>query len=294
MAIVILAVLIGLGAFFAVQLFQDTHEHKERKRFSFLSFVSFGIGFIADFLDTLGIGSFLVTTLLFKLTGYLKDDSKLPGTLNVAHGLPTVVEAIFFLTVVKVDAVTLISMVLASVLGTKIGANIVSRLNRVLIQRIMSFALLLTSLLMVAKVLGWIQLLGGNNTALGLSGWALLIGIVGNFVLGALMAAGVGLYSPCMVMVYLLGMNPLAAFPIMMTSCAALMPMGSVTYVKKGVYEKSNIWWLILGGILGVVVAAIFVKSLSMTVLSWIIIAAGLITAISLWRSSMVATVEKN
>ena len=46
--------------------------------------------------------------------------------------------------------------------------------------------------------------------------------MIGNFVLGALMTIGIGLYAPCMIMVSLLGMNPTAAFPIMMGSCAFL------------------------------------------------------------------------
>ena len=44
------------------------------------------------------------------------------------------------------------------------------------------------------------------------SGFKMAIGLGGNFVLGALMMLGIGLYAPCMILVYLLGMNPLAAF----------------------------------------------------------------------------------
>ena len=35
----------------------------------------------------------------------------------------------------------------------------------------------------------------------------------GNFLFGALMNVGIGLFAPCMTLVYLLGMNPLVAFP---------------------------------------------------------------------------------
>jgi len=37
---------------------------------------------------------------------------------------------------------------------------------------------------------------------------------------------GVGLYAPCLIMLSLLGLDPRAAFPIMMGSCAFLMPIG--------------------------------------------------------------------
>jgi hypothetical protein len=43
-----------------------------------------------------------------------------------------------------------------------------------------------------------------------------------NFFLGAIMTAGVGLYAPCMALIFALGMSPKVAFPIMMGSCAFL------------------------------------------------------------------------
>ena len=66
-----------------------------------------------------------------------------------------------------------------------------------------------------------------GGEAEGLSGYMLAIGILGNFVLGALMTIGVGLYAPCLLMVSLLGLNQKVAFPIMMGSCAFLMPLAS-------------------------------------------------------------------
>ena len=46
------------------------------------------------------------------------------------------------------------------------------------------------------------------------------------------MMLGIGLYAPCMILVSLLGMKPTAAFPIMMGSCAFLMPISSVRFVQ--------------------------------------------------------------
>jgi len=51
-----------------------------------------------------------------------------------------------------------------------------------------------------------------GGTALGLTGVKLVIGVGVNFVLGALMTLGVGLYAPCMVLISILGMDPSAAF----------------------------------------------------------------------------------
>jgi hypothetical protein len=40
------------------------------------------------------------------------------------------------------------------------------------------------------------------------------------------MSAGIGLYEPCMITLALLGMHPIAEFPIMMGACALLQPVG--------------------------------------------------------------------
>lgn len=245
-----------------------------------------GIAGIADFGDTLGIGSFITTTAMFQMTHYLDDERDLPGTLNIAHGIPTIVEALFFVTAVQVQPLTLISMVIASALGAFIGSILVVRMNTKIIQRFMAIALIITSLLMVANKMGWISILAVGNNANGLHGWALVVGVIGNFILGGLMSAGVGLYAPCMVMTYLLGLKPIAAFPIMMLSCAILMPSSSATFVKNNRFSTHGIYGFVIGGVIGVIIAATLVKSMSFTVLSWLIVIVSFITAISLWRSS--------
>ena len=79
-----------------------------------------------------------------------------------------------------------------------------------------------------------------ENGAIGFTDWKLIVAIIGNFILGALMSAGVGLYAPCMAMVSLLGMNIKLAFPIMMGSSALLMPAGSVKFIKEGAYDEQQ------------------------------------------------------
>lgn len=245
------------------------------------------IGMITDFLDTLGIGSFVTTTTLFQMTNYLDDERNLPGTLNLSHAIPTIVEALFFVTAVRVQPITLISMVAAAVIGSVVGSEIVVRLNKSTIQKTMAVALVITSILMIINKLGWISLIATDNSALGLTGGKLLVGVIGNFVLGILMAAGVGLYAPCMVLVYFLGLKPIAAFPIMMLSCALLMPAVSLNFIRKDRYSLNGIFGFILGGIVGVVIAATLVRSLSLSVLGWLIVVVSFWTAFQLWRSSL-------
>ena len=254
--------------------------------------LGFIIAFFTDFGDTLGIGSFVTTTTLFQVTHYLKDEKNLPGTLNIAHGIPSIVEALFFVTAVHVEPLTLISLVVAATLGAIVGSFLVVKMNTVIIQRFMAIALIITSLLMVADKMGWINILATGNNADGLHGMPLIIGIIGNFILGGLMSAGVGLFAPCMVMVYLLGLKPIAAFPIMMLSCALLMPGTSFSFVKNNRFSTRGILGFVLGGVLGVVIAATLVKSMSFTILSWLIVIVSFVTSISLWSSSARAKKE--
>ena len=92
-------------------------------------------------------------------------------------------------------------------------------------------------------------------TRSGLQGARLAIGLAGNFVLGALMTLGIGLYAPCMILVALLGMNATTAFPIMMGSCAFLMPAASVRFVRSGRYDLRAALGLALAGTPAVLIA---------------------------------------
>lgn len=281
--ILLIVCIIGLLSLIMYQLWQTTINIKWHD-----NLVGGRIGLVTDFLDTLGIGSFVTTTTLFQATHYLDDERNLPGTMNIAHAIPTITEALFFVTVVKVDITTLVSMVVAAVVGSLIGSEVVVRLNQAMIQKIMAIALIVTSILMAVNKMGWVSMIAIHNDAMGLSGWPLAIGVSGNFILGMLMSAGVGLYAPCMVLVYFLGLKPIAAFPIMMLSCALLMPAVSLNFMRTKRYSLKGILGFIAGGVTGVVIAATLVKSLSLEVLGWLIVLVSCWTAYQLWRSAVV------
>ncbi|MFN7928602.1 MAG: hypothetical protein U0Y68_11760 [Blastocatellia bacterium] len=107
---------------------------------------------------------------------------------------------------------TLILLIAASVLGMYFGAGVVSRWPRRNIQIGMGIALLVAAGLTLMTIFNT-SASGGLD--MGLHGAKLWMGVLGNFVLGALMSLGIGLYGPCLIMISLLGMNPKAAFPIM-------------------------------------------------------------------------------
>jgi uncharacterized membrane protein YfcA len=65
-----------------------------------------------------------------------------------------------------------------------------------------------------------------------------------------------------MVLISVLGMNPIAAFPIMMGSCAFLMPVASIQFVRRNAYNLRAALGLALGGPLAVLLAVWLVASL--------------------------------
>jgi uncharacterized membrane protein YfcA len=241
-----------------------------------------GIGFFTNFLDTLGIGSFATTSSLFKLCSLVPDE-QIPGTLNVGHTLPTVAEALIYVGLVQVDPITLVSLIAASAVGAWLGAGVVSHWPRRKVQIGMGSVLALAACLMLMSLFHWGP--GGGN-AMGLTGLKLLAGILGNAVLGALMTLGIGLYAPCMILIYLLGMNPLAAFPIMMGSCAFLMPVGSARFIRTGSYNLKSALGLAIGGIPGVLIAAFIVKSLPLDAVKWLVVGVVLYTSAMMLRSA--------
>jgi uncharacterized membrane protein YfcA len=265
-----LALLVALGVFAAVYLIGWVAMERRRKHApGEVTPEGRGliIGAITNFFDTLGIGSFATTTTAFH---HLKmvDDRVIPGTLNVGHTIPTITQALIYITIIEVDVTTLILLIAAAVLGSWLGAGVVSGFSRVKVQTGLGLCLLILAVVMLLRALKVVP--GGE--ALGLTGALLVVGIVGNFVLGALMTLGLGLYAPCLVMIALLGMSPRTAFPIMMGSCAFLMPVGSMRFVKTGAYNLKAAIGLALGGIPGVLVAAYLVKELPAGVVSWLVV----------------------
>jgi uncharacterized membrane protein YfcA len=233
------------------------------------------IGAVTNFFDTLGIGSFATTTALFRAFK-LVPDRVIPGTLNVGHTLPTVAQAFIFTAVIPVDVTTLIAMIAAAVLGAWLGAGIVAKWPKRKVQIGMGFALLAAAVFFTMRNLG---LFPAGSDAIGVSGVKLVLAVAGNFFLGALMSLGIGLYAPCMILVSLLGMSERTAFPIMMGSCAFLMPVGSLKFIREKAYSLRAAIGLAVGGIPGVLIAAYIVKSLDLVKVRWLVIAVVLYTA---------------
>ena len=135
-----------------------------------------------------------------------------------------------------------------------------------------------------------LNLFPAGGTALILRNWRLWAGVIGSLMLGALMTLGIGLYAPCMILISLLGMDPKAAFPIMMGSCAFLMPVASARFIQAGSFSPRAALGLALGGIPGVLIAALIVKSLPLTAVRWLVVLAVVYAAFTMLRSAVLGS----
>jgi uncharacterized membrane protein YfcA len=277
--LVLLGLLVATAGLFLVLWVRSAARHAGRRR---PTAVEFAIGAVTDFFDALGIGSFATTTSSYRLLRLVPDEL-IPGTLNVGHGPAAIAEALIFVAAVTVDPLLLAAMTGAAAVGGWLGAGIVCRLPRAAIQWAMGAALLVAGALFCAVNL---DLLPGGGAAMALYGWRFAVAVGVNCVLGGLMAAGIGIFGPCMITLALLGMNPIAAFPIMMASGAFQQAVASERYFSSGRYAFGPAVGLATGGVLGVLVAAFVVRTLSVVVLRWLVAGVVLYTALALLRAA--------
>jgi uncharacterized membrane protein YfcA len=240
------------------------------------------IGAFTDFLDTLGIGSFAPTTALFKFRRWPADEL-IPGTLNVGHNASACLETMLYVTAVSVEPTLLACTIGSATVGAWLGAGIVSRLPRRTIQICMGIALLIAASFFVMRNLGWFP---PGGEAFGLSGWRFVVAVVVNFFLGALMCIGIGNYAPSVIVLSLLGMHPLAAFPIMIGSDGLVQPVASLGFFRSGRFSHATALGLTMGGVCGALVAFFIVKQLPLTTMRWLIIVVVSYAAISMLRSA--------
>ena len=277
--------LILLGIWFTALLVRDVMKHK-----NVLEQVSIWknalIGFVVNFFDVLGIGAFAPQTALLKFTKQT-DDSVMPGTLNVTNTIPVLIQAIIFIQIIEVDVLTLVLMLASATIGAILGAGFIATLPVKSIRLIMGCALLVTAFFMFARQMNWIQ---GGGDAIGLTGYKLAIAVAVNFLLGAMMTAGIGLYAPCMALVFALGMSPKVAFPIMMGSCAFLMPFASAKFIQKGAYNRKATISMAIPGSIAVLFAVYFVKSLPLDQLKTIVLFVILYTSVIMFKDAFKKT----
>ena len=244
--------------------------------------IQIALGAVTNFFDALGIGSFATTTAAFRFLKMVPD-RVIPGTLNAGHTLPTIAQAFIFTALIPVDILTLVSMIAAAVAGAWLGAGIVARWSKKKVQFGMGFALFAAATFFTMRQLG---LFPEGSDAIGVRGAKLAIAVVGNFALGALMTLGIGLYAPCMILVSLLGMSERTAFPIMMNSCAFLMPIGSLRFIREQSYSLRAALGLAIGGVPGVFLAFKWFSTMDIRTVRWLVIVVVIYTALTMLYSA--------
>jgi uncharacterized membrane protein YfcA len=279
----VLAVLIVVNIAFVIGWVMAVRRHALRGR---PQLADIAIGSLTTFLDTLGIGSFAPTTALLKFRGKVADEL-IPGTLNVGLNTAAFIETFLLISVVAVQPALLASMVGASALGAWLGAGIVSRMPRRSIQLFMGVALLLAAGFFAMSNLGAFP---AGGAALGLAGWKFPFAVVISFVLGALMCVGIGNYAPLMILLSLLGMAPIAAYPIMMASDGLLQPVASLGFFRSGRFSHVASLGLTLGSAVGVTAAfsilSYVLKHDSVKPIRWLVTAVVVYAAVSMLRSA--------
>jgi uncharacterized membrane protein YfcA len=239
------------------------------------------IGFATNFFDTLGIGSFATTTTVFRLLGEPADEL-IPGTLIAGHALPVLAQALIFINVVSVDPTQLTLLIAVACAGGWLGAGVVSRLSRPAVQLGMGTALLIAAAFMVV---GLSDRFPAGGTAVALDPAGLVIALAVNFVLGALLTLGIGNYAPSLVAFGLLGIDPRAAFPIMMGSGAFVALFAGARFIARARFDVRPALGLTMGGVPGVIAAVWLVTSLPLQALRWLVLVVIVYASVTLLRA---------
>jgi uncharacterized membrane protein YfcA len=277
--------LISLITWIMGTILLHTRQHQINLKEKFLT--GFWIGYVTDLLDTLGIGTFATTTTLFKATKLVEDDRKIPATMSTAHVVPVLVEALCFVTIVKVDITTLVCMAAASFTGAFVGTRITKNWNTQQVQRVLGILLIIAALVMVYRMLTNPGT-GISSQIRGLKGIWLLVGIIFDFIIGMLMTMGLGNYAPELIFFSLMGINPSIALPVMMLDAAMILTASSIAFIKSDRVHWPGTFGIIIGGVLGVLTAAFFLSNLDINHLKILVVFIAFFTGATLLRSSII------
>jgi uncharacterized membrane protein YfcA len=242
------------------------------------------IGAIANFFDTLGIGSFATTMAWFKVRK-LVPDRLIPPTMLVGHSLPTMAQAVIYLILlgVAVDPVLLVGCMIALLMGGLLGAPLVARTKVWMIQLVVGIALLVAAALYTLTNL---HMMPGGGTASSLPMGLTVLAIAGNFIFGILLNFGVGHYAPTLVMLSLMGLDPKLCFPIMAGGGALTIAGAGVRHISMGQINLRIVMGMAIGGVPAVLVAAFLVKSMALETLRWLVIIVVVYAAAMMFRAS--------
>lgn len=237
------------------QLFKEKKQSISKTEFLKLFFS----GIMAFMADTIGVGSFAVNIALAKLLKTFPDE-ELPAMVNGAQIIPGVLESLFFMQIIDVDKITLVTLVIGTCIGGLLGGNLVCKLSKQAIRltMILCFGLIIT--LLISNEMHWLPV-GGDLKAL--HSTSLCIGFFAMIACGALTSAGIGLFALVQGVLFLLNVSPAVAFPIMTTAGAMQQPLTTLIFLKQKRVPVKKSLVISLSGCLGVLIVLPFFKNFS-------------------------------
>ena len=251
-------------------------------RVSTLDFIKLASsGVLAFISDTVGIGSFAVNIALAKFLGTFPDD-ELPAVNNGAQVIPGMLESLFFMQVIQVDLTTLLTLVAGTCLGGVIGGSVVTRLSKQAIRLAMIGCFLLIICLLLCEKLGLMPV-GGDLIAL--HSWKLVFGFMAMVVCGSLTCVGIGLFAMVQGVLFLMGVSPAVAFPIMTTAGAMQQPLTTLVFLKQDKIPLKKTLIISVFGCIGVFIALPIVSHLTTSVLHSLLLCIMLYNLIAIGRT---------
>ncbi|MBL1230072.1 sulfite exporter TauE/SafE family protein [Enterococcus sp. BWB1-3] len=280
MTIFLILLICLFNSFFLFYFIKDITKNYESLKIEKGSPIVYSIiAFFSMFLSTFGISDFAINTIVYRKLKYFPD-RLIPATLNTEGTIPLFVMSLIYINYVHCDPITLICLIFSQTLGSLHSPRLSMRTSDNRIKLSMGIGLLVASILIFLNLN---QVIPVDGQEYGLRGWKLFISIILLFIYGMLNNFGIGSFAPTMATIYLLGMNPLVAFPIMMSACTLSFVVGSIQFVNKGFYSRKATLIFSVIGSAGVLFAGLIVKNINLSILKWIMVFVLIMASISLF-----------
>ena len=219
---------------------------------------------------SVGISDFLPNTLLIKqakLTGY----REIPGTLVGCGLLPGAIIASSLLGGSgPISPLMLALLGLCVVVGSAVGARLVSRFDGAGVKRIMLVALILSFFVLIGRM---VLSAGAAGTATSLPLPLLLLTAVLCLVTAGINMFGIPMKATWTALFLLLGLSPMTALTLVLV-LASLTPIsGGISVLKNGLYHRKAVLCSTIFGSVGALIGTAAAISLPANVLNVILLA---------------------
>lgn len=246
------------------------------------------LGGLANFFDTLGIGSFAPSIAWMRLR-HMVPDRLIPMTMLSGYILPSLLQGVIFMLLlgVKVDPDLILGCVVAMIVGGIISPDLANKAPIKLVQAIVGFSLLVAAFFYGLSNLG---LMPAGGTATSLPPLQSMIAIAAHFLFGILLAFGVGNYAPTLALLSLMGMDPRLSFPIMATAAGLSGSAAAARSLNLMNIDLKLSLGLAAGAIPAVLIAAFVVKEMPLEMLRWLVVVVVVYAAVTLLISAFSKT----